>query len=283
MNWIKRIIGLSPQESPNDVIITGVPRSGTTLTCFLLSQIPDAVALNEPLRIGNIHEKEKALKKIRRFFRKTRISLMESSQAMARATDKGISDNNFSSNGDREKLVSKRMVTFDKNFSENCFIGVKHNALFTILLEDLVELYPFFAIVRNPIAILGSWNSVDVPVASGSVRAADILEPELNEGLRRCESLYDKQLYILNWYFSKYKLLDKEQVIRYEEIISSQGRELRKIHKGMDNIESELSSRNKSKLYNFQEHPRLYKSLLESDNSCWHFYDRMEAEKLLQA
>lgn len=34
----------------NDIILTGVPRSGTTLACLLLSKLPDVVALNEPMR-----------------------------------------------------------------------------------------------------------------------------------------------------------------------------------------------------------------------------------------
>ena len=34
---------------PNDVVITGLPRSGTTLTCELLNAVPNTVALDEPM------------------------------------------------------------------------------------------------------------------------------------------------------------------------------------------------------------------------------------------
>jgi len=32
-----------------DILITGLPRSGTTLTCHLLNKLPNSVALHEPL------------------------------------------------------------------------------------------------------------------------------------------------------------------------------------------------------------------------------------------
>jgi len=32
-----------------DIILTGIARSGTTLTCFLLNKLPQAVALHEPM------------------------------------------------------------------------------------------------------------------------------------------------------------------------------------------------------------------------------------------
>src|SRR5689334_16285425 len=32
-----------------DVLVTGLPRSGTTLTCHLLQKLPDTVALHEPM------------------------------------------------------------------------------------------------------------------------------------------------------------------------------------------------------------------------------------------
>ncbi len=33
----------------NNIILTGIPRSGTTLICYLLNKIPNTVALHEPM------------------------------------------------------------------------------------------------------------------------------------------------------------------------------------------------------------------------------------------
>ena len=37
-----------------NLIITGIPRSGSTLTCSLLDRLPDVVALNETMNVGGL-------------------------------------------------------------------------------------------------------------------------------------------------------------------------------------------------------------------------------------
>ena len=37
-----------------NLIITGIPRSGSTLTCSLLNRLPDVVALNETMNVGGL-------------------------------------------------------------------------------------------------------------------------------------------------------------------------------------------------------------------------------------
>jgi hypothetical protein len=38
-----------PESQRANVVLTGLPRSGTTLVCRLLNKLPDTVALHEPL------------------------------------------------------------------------------------------------------------------------------------------------------------------------------------------------------------------------------------------
>lgn len=59
-NWKKAILAPAPRlafseddstgtvEAGQDLVITGIPRSGTSHLCRLLSQQPDTVVLNEP-------------------------------------------------------------------------------------------------------------------------------------------------------------------------------------------------------------------------------------------
>jgi hypothetical protein len=42
------------------VLITGTPRSGTTLVCHLLNQLPDTVALNEPMQPRHFNDEPDA-------------------------------------------------------------------------------------------------------------------------------------------------------------------------------------------------------------------------------
>ena len=49
MKFGKTIRYLRRAKRGRNILLTGVPRSGTTLTSRLLSEAPDTVALNEPL------------------------------------------------------------------------------------------------------------------------------------------------------------------------------------------------------------------------------------------
>ena len=202
--------------------------------------------------------------------------------AVSRATESGVSDNNFASEqGNRVAIVSKRPVEFKKRLDSDFTLIVKHNAFFTILLPELVNHYPVYAIIRNPIAVLGSWNSLDLPVTRGEVRASQWLAPDLQQALDQFDNLYDKQIYILGWYLEKYAKLDTNQVLKYEDIIASNGAELNKIDQIAVNFDQQLESRNKNKLYNSDIMKTLGEKLLSQDHPCWTFYSREEAEQLI--
>jgi hypothetical protein len=57
--------------SENDVVLTGLPRSGTTLTCHLLNKLPDTVALHEPMQgvdYGDTVDAREMSRGVKRFF-----------------------------------------------------------------------------------------------------------------------------------------------------------------------------------------------------------------------
>ena len=268
--------------SNNNIILTGIPRSGTTLACYLLSQIPDFVALNEPMRTVAYKSYRAALKGVPEFYEMTRQSILNKGVAIARAVNGKMTDNHFSNEmGVRKKLVKKQEIKIDKILSTDFKLGIKHNALFTILLTDLVKEYPVFAFIRNPLSVLGSWNSLDLPASKGEVRAARWLYPELDTALAHIPDIYDRQLYILNWYYEKYLILPSKQVIKYESIISTSGAALNPISSKAVQLNKELSSKNKNKVYDKEVIAKLADKLLNSDHSCWQFYDRKEVEQVL--
>ena len=266
-----------------NLILTGLPRSGTTLSCFLLSQVPNTVALNEPLQTGLFHSKQQELRAIKQFFKHTRHSLLNDGLAIARAVDGQLVDNNFSSTKDnRDSIVTKGTVRIEKLLKPNFTLGIKHISLFTLLLPSLQNEYAVYAMVRNPIAVLGSWNSVDIPAARGIVRHADRLEPSLANTLNRIDNLLDKQLYILNWYFEQYLKLPESSILRYENIITSGGSSLRKAVPEAANLQEDLISQNNSELYDSDTMKKLGTKLLKMENSCWQFYEKEAVEALIK-
>jgi len=42
---------LKDARNPRNVLITGTPRSGTTLICSLVNKLPDTVAVHEPTNV----------------------------------------------------------------------------------------------------------------------------------------------------------------------------------------------------------------------------------------
>ena len=59
------------------------------------------------------------------------------------------------------------MEVRDRHLTPGFDLVVKHNALFTALLPDLLSAFPVYGIVRNPLAVLASWNAVNLPVKQG--------------------------------------------------------------------------------------------------------------------
>ncbi|MEL7221410.1 MAG: sulfotransferase, partial [Bacteroidota bacterium] len=257
-------------ERPKFTLLTGVPRSGTTLCCYLLSQIPDVVALNESIRVAHIEEVANSVDFTMDFMRRNRRTLLKKGFAVSRATKEGFTDNNFASiEGARKTLVKKQRVQVDKSLSKDLHLIVKHNAFFTMLLPEFQQAFPVHAIIRNPLAVLGSWNSLDIPVSRGEVRAARKFAPKLQDALDQLPDLYDRQLFILDWYFDKYRPLSDQQIIRYEALIASNGAALQRVEpKVLTDLNVDLSSKNKSKLYDQDLIKKLAERLLKTDNAC---------------
>src|SRR6056297_363536 len=208
----------------NNIILTGLPRSGTTLACLLLSKLPDFLALNEPMRTANYRSYVIALSGVPDFYAATRRSVLKHKTAVARVVEGKMTDNHFSTvKGKRETLVRKQEFRIEKPLSNDFKLACKHNALFTILLKDLQKQYPVFAFIRNPLSVLASWNTLNIPASRGVVRAAEWLYPELTRELKSIPDLYKRQLHILSWYCNQYKTLPSENIIRYEDVIKSNG------------------------------------------------------------
>jgi hypothetical protein len=81
--------------------------------------------------------------------------------------------------------------------------------------------------VRNPLAVLASWHSLEHPLRDGHAPMAEAFDLSLNAEIVAESNALDRQLTLLNWYFESYlRNLKMERVIKYERIIESAGRAL---------------------------------------------------------
>ncbi|MCI4650962.1 hypothetical protein [Phaeodactylibacter sp.] len=285
MHFFNQILGRSTEVAPsrNCYILTGIPRAGTTLTCKLLSEQEQVAGLNEPIPFRNLQSRQDGVDRIYRSFARFRESLIRDASAPVRGRDGKITDNHFEreKGGDRKRVIKRTEVEFEQSFRTDFKLFIKHNAVFTLLLEDLRRAYPCFAVVRNPLALLGSWSTVSVPVSRGKIRYLSLLDPEAQSALEKRRKLLDRQLFLLDYYFKAYSALPGQQVLRYEDLIASNGGILANIMGQPYDPKTALFSKNKGEVY-ARDHMLKCGSTLLADEAhyCWHFYDRTEVEAL---
>lgn len=270
-------------ERGRNIILTGIPRSGTTLACKILGEVENQIALNEPIA-GKFFKTGLAGEKvIDNAFSNYRTTLWKKGIAPVRAKNGTIIDNAYSEGkGKREKQLQRIDMRFNKKLNSDFTLILKHCSEFSLILPDLQKKYESFAIVRNPLAVLASWRSVDVPVSRGKVAKSQILNPQFYDKIENLKTLEDKQFFILDWYFSCYDILPPSNVIPYEKMIETNGEVLSVISKKAIQSKVELQNKNNNDLYdkNFME--VCLKILLERDGSYLKYYSKEEITELAE-
>jgi hypothetical protein len=273
----------------NDVVLTGLPRSGTTLTCHLLNKLPDTVALHEPMQGVNYGETADAREKsraVKRFFDEQRQSIHRRGRALSRNIDGVVPDNPFSDEpsetGGRRQIDQKGEIVIDKELSNQFMLIMKHTHRFAPLLKHLVELMPVFAIVRNPLSTLASWRTIDAGIARGRSGPAGRVAPELREAMARYDDTLDRQISMLGWFWQQFhRHLPKHAIIQYETLVASGGRALSVINPEAGRLDEPLQSRNSNPLYDREDMLRIGERLLKSEGAFWETYPRESVTVLL--
>ena len=211
------------------LLLTGLPRSGTTLTCALLNQIPDVLALAEPIPLADVHNPSAALKTIGDFIRTTRERVL--SEGRAPTLSRGWAGDNLAEppradGGLRAGIGEVRPLDVAKPLSPEFLLCIKHPALFTALANDLAPEFPIFALVRSPLAALASWQTLDFLPHHGRSVVAERMDPELAARLGRIDDRLDRQIELMDWYLAAFEQLPERRVIRYEDLVQAPASQL---------------------------------------------------------
>jgi hypothetical protein len=122
--------------------------------------------------------------------------------------------------------------------------------VFSGLLPLLKRRFPCYAIVRNPLAVLASWESYDRSTRAGRQPAAERYDVGLRHTLDSIEDRVERQLYLLSWYFERFvRELPEAHVIRYEDLVSSGGRALSVVTPSAESLNAPLSNWNVNPAY----------------------------------
>jgi len=273
-----------------NVLITGTPRSGTTLLCSLLNKLPDTVALHEPMNVWdfpNCPDAAAIADVIERFCRDTRKSLLENGVAVSKHVGGLIPDNvaadQLNRSGTRLRRTEHGPVRIDKPLSEKFALAIKHPVAFTALLGTLSQRFECVAIVRNPLSMLASWNSLAwLNVRNGHAPIGEKLDRQLHQDLAAEPDVFQWQIHILEWFYKRFQeFLPNNAIIKYEDLITSRGRELSAFFPEAASLNESLVSKNVNKFYDKAVMQQLGEKLLARSGIIWDFYDKSDVEKLL--
>lgn len=273
-------------RSPRYIALTGVPRSGTTLCCHLLGQAANAIALFEPMEVHRlpVDDRRAALDAVEDFFELSRRSLLSERRAWSQQVDGAVPDNPIANrrdgSGRRQKEATRGEIRVDKPLDAGFTLVVKHNAAFAALLPELGLRFETWAVVRNPLAVLASWQSVDLPVSRGRLPAGERLDPVLAEALQATADVTARQLLILDWFFARFSAsLPAGRVLAYEDVVATGGGLLGEAL-GVELEATRLEARNASPLYDPARARMLADRLLTRDGAWRRFYSEADVEGL---
>jgi hypothetical protein len=287
----------------HNALLAGVPRSGTTLVCELLNLVPDAVALDEPMRartltgegppgssatVANRRPDVDALcDEVELFLAESRESIATLGRAVSQQVEGRVLGGKYADDyGDdrpRTALASRGEIRIEKELSDSFLLVIKHTGAFTALLGALVERFRVYAVVRNPLAVLCSWQTVPFPGRDGHHPIAERIDPALASALAGIDDRVDRQLHLLGWFFDRYRaLLDRDHVLRYEEIVATRGEALTAITERASALEEPLACRNRADVYDRATMRELGRRLHEVDGAWWHYYDRESVGELIE-
>jgi hypothetical protein len=217
------------------VLLTGLPRSGTTLMCAWLNEFPDTVALAEPILLSRGVDRATGFEEICAFLAQAREQALATGAATSKHVNGVVPDNWAEApsitNGQRLRQVLEvhGTIQLDKPLTEHFTLVVKHPAMFSALADLLAPRYPMFALVRDPIAVLAAWQTVNMPVNRGRMPVAETFAPDLKARLGAIADRIDRQVALIGWLLSVYSRDSRIQVLRYEDMIANPLEQLRRL------------------------------------------------------
>ncbi|MDQ2090260.1 hypothetical protein [Marimonas arenosa] len=258
-------------------LITGLPRSGTTLTVALLNQQPDAVALAEPLPLGKMSsDPDKFADEIEAFTAEMRRSALEDGVILTKAVGGQVAGNFVTQSdrgaGLRRSEARRGAVALDKPLSPDFRLYIKHPAAFTALTGPLSARFDFFACIRSPLSVLASWQTVDMPINRGRVPMAEKFAPELTAELDAIPDALGRQVYLMGWFLEHYAALPRTHVLRFEDLASDASAALAHICPGARVEGLDLESQDLATRYPSVDIDRLRTALKPVEPAILHHY-----------
>lgn len=210
----------------HNVILTGIPRSGTTLAAALIDSLPNAVCLNEPLWQTDVKldgNPQALALWLRDDFARLRQHLLAEHPIPDRRDAEGKAITNFFKDG---KPVQEKTfgLLIRAGLTPDFTLAVKHNALFMAALPHLALMSDFLviALLRHPVATIASWQRVPLPVAEGRMPHAATYWPKIKSIGESNDDVLIKQVKLYDALCGRLaKLRGAIHIVHYELLITN--------------------------------------------------------------
>jgi hypothetical protein len=229
-----------------------------------------------------------AVAQIVNFAQQTRTSAQRDGVVVSRQKDGKVPDNpvaqTIGKGGLRPMDVSLGEIDVRHQLQdENFTLVIKHNALFTALLPELKESLPVFGIVRNPLAVLASWNQVDLPVNQGHIPAGEMFDPVLKAQLAQINDRLQRQLHILEWFCRQYADHLSGRVLRYEDFVVNPNKvgDMLQLPTHYQAKDKQRSNRNAG--YDIAQMEIFYQELRGFGDALQYFYPSAQLDELMDS
>lgn len=206
-----------------DVVITGIPRSGTTLLSALLHNPPSSVSIDEPQwhgkRARDLNGDTEAFADwLQADFRDVRNRLETGQTVQTREALDGGALTNYRSGDEKNFRFVQKAFAVGPEF----VLAMKSPVLYTAALPSLIARgQSIVAIIRDPVATLLSWASVPFHISTGRLPAGERYWPELAAIATSSHSVLERQAMIWELFARRY--MENESAVsllRYEDLLA---------------------------------------------------------------
>lgn len=266
-----------------DLIITGVPRSGTTLTTALIDSLPDSVGLNEPQWhsdwIWNVETTALDFAKwLVGDFAWIRHQLLSGKSIPdRRKSESGEAVTDYYKRKRNEKVENTyEVIDFKREgLSKDFLLASKHNGLYVGALKPLCDIGHFevLVVLRHPLDAIMSWRSLpSIPLYEGNMPGALRFWIEMREVVVSDRDVLDKQVELYELLCKRYyKLKKRVKFIRYEDILEDPNVICRTL--GMDETLKKKGVKARKRKVDEDELEKVTAKLREKADFIRHFYD----------
>ncbi len=267
----------------NIKLLTGIPRSGTTLCCHLLNQQENTIALHEPLNPASLSNSESVVDTTLQVIQQMRVDILQA-KPIEHGDKRGlivsnpVGENVDPDTGKRAVTSSRGQVLVEGYANKQFELYIKQNAFFTAHIDALKVFFQMYCIVRNPVDVLLSWWTVDLPVSRGRLPAGENNSPTLKARLAKLDE-FERQIAIYEWFFSQFVMANLP-IISYESIIESRGNRLFDTLGIKDSVPLDLSMKNRGFDAKTIEKLIVNKDKIERINSFGYYKQEMIASRI---